>query len=127
MAFGLRRFLEHGPEPSATVVGGGIGLDPGVPADPYTLRLALNRRSTSLEGLQTSLNPDADFTDGLQPASTRTACLHDRGSSAPSPYRLHQDSSERYQQRLEPFDRYRGEPRATTDSSLITLSSSTAL
>ena len=118
MAFSLRRFLSIGT--LSYVVGDRIAsIDV---ADPYTLRLNLNRRSTSLEGLLTSLN--------LTPISPTAygkhedRFLHDRFVGT-GPYRL--TSFSEHQQRLEPFDRYWGTPPKNNGLDLITLSNSTAL
>ena len=118
MAFSLRRFLRIGT--LSYIVGDRIAAVDV--ADTYTLRLRLNRPSTSLEGLLTSVN--------LTPVSPKAyadhhdAFLNDRFVGT-GPYRL-TDFSE-HQQRLEPFANYWGEPPRNKGLDLVTLSNSTAL
>ncbi len=118
MAFSLRRFLSIGT--LSYVVGDRIAsVDV---ADPYTLRLSLNRRSTSLEGLLTSLNLTPISPTAYADHNDRF--LHDRFVGT-GPYRL--TSFSEHQQRLEPFDRYWGAAPKNSGLDLITLSNSTAL
>ena len=118
MAFSLRRFLSIGT--LSYVVGDRIASIEV--EDPYTLRLNLNRRSTSLEGLLTSLNLTPISPTAYSEHQDRF--LHDRFVGT-GPYRL--TSFSEHQQRLEPFDRYWGEPPSNDGLDLITLSNSTAL
>jgi len=118
MAFSLRRFLRIGT--LSFVVGGRIAAVKV--AAPDRLQLKLSRRSTSLEGLLTSLN--------LTPISPTAYAehndqfLHDRFVGT-GPYRLTNFSEN--QQRLEPFAKYWGKPPQNNGLDLITLSNSTAL
>ena len=118
MAFSLRRFLRIGT--LSYVVGDRIKAVEV--AGPHTLRLTLNRRSTSLEGLLTSIN--------LTPLSPRAyaqhkdSFLHDNFVGT-GPYRLTKFNEK--QQRLEPFEQYWGEAPRNNGLDLISLSNSTAL
>ena len=118
MAFSLRRFLRIGT--LSYVVGDRIKA---VEVEaPHVLRLELNRRSTSLEGLLTSIN--------LTPLSPRAyanhkdSFLHDNFVGT-GPYRLTKFNEK--QQRLEPFEQYWGDPPKNPGLDLISLSNSTAL
>ncbi len=118
MAFSLRRFLNIGT--LSYVVGDRIASVEE--ADAHTLRLRLNRPSTSLRGLLTSIN--------LTPISPKAYSshqdrfLHDRFVGT-GPYKLTRFSE--HQQRLEPFAQYWGEAPRNNGLDLITLSNSTAL
>jgi peptide/nickel transport system substrate-binding protein len=118
MAFSLRRFLRIGT--LSYVVGDRIKAVEV--AGPHILRLKLTRRSTSLEGLLTSINLTP-----LSPqayAKHKDSFLHDNFVGT-GPYRLTKFNEK--QQRLEPFQQYWGEPPKNPGLDLISLSNSTAL
>ncbi len=118
MAFSIRRFLDIGT--LSYVVGDRIASVEV--ASPYRLVLKLNRPSSSLEGLLTSVN--------LTPISPKAYLnykdrfLHDRFVGT-GPYKL--TSFSEHQQRLEPFQNYWDTPPSNDGLDLITLSNSTAL
>lgn len=118
MAFSLRRFLRIGT--LSYVVGDRIQAVEVV--DPHTLRLVLNRPSTSLEGLLTAINLTPISPTAY--ADHRDQFLHDRFIGT-GPYRLSRFTE--HHQRLEPFDQYWGQQPRNNGLDLITLSNSTAL
>lgn len=118
MAFSLRRFLQIGTQ--SHVVGDRIRAIET--PEPYTLRLRLNRPSSSLESLLTS-----QYLTPVSPQAYRDhqdRFLNDNFVGT-GPYRL--SSYNATQQRLVPFRRYWGTPPENGGLDLINLSNSTAL
>ena len=118
MVFSIKRFMNIGT--LNYVIGGRISSVEA--AEPYLLKIRLNRPSTSITGLLTSIN--------LTPLSPKAYANHkkkflNQSFIGTGPYKLTNFTSQ--QQRLEPFQSYWNQPPKNSGIDFINLSNSIAL